>query len=173
VRILTLCTGNVARSVMLAYMLGDLAEASGFTWHVRSAGTHAIEGLAMSSRTRDALLSIPDLGDHRYGQHRSHQVTADDCRWADVILAAEFAHVSYVRENVDAGVAATTLGHFVAHAPVEVTLRDQLVALDAVEIDDELDVVDPAGGDQLDYDRCACHLWSLAQGFAQRAARSR
>ena len=63
-RIVTLCTGNVARSVMLGYMLTTLAYTNEADWKLRSAGTHVIEGSAMSSRTRDALWSIDELGDH-------------------------------------------------------------------------------------------------------------
>ena len=51
----------------------------------------------MSSRTRDALLSIDELGEHRYGAHRSHQIDEEDVEWADVILASEADHVRFVR----------------------------------------------------------------------------
>jgi protein-tyrosine-phosphatase len=97
--IVTLCTGNVARSVMLGYMLTTMADASGNEWRVRSAGTHVTEGAAMSGRTRDALVKIEELGDHRYGAHRSHQLDHADVEWADVILAAEVDNVNFVRAN--------------------------------------------------------------------------
>ena len=54
-RIVTLCTGNVARSVMLGYMLSTLADDSGVEWQIRTAGTHVTEGSAMSVRTRDGI----------------------------------------------------------------------------------------------------------------------
>ena len=63
--ILTLCTGNVARSVMLGYMLTTLAESTGQDWNVRTAGTHVAEGSAMSGRTREALKKVEELGDQR------------------------------------------------------------------------------------------------------------
>ncbi len=60
IKILTLCTGNAARSVMLGYMLVTLGERAA-SWSVRTAGTLVSEGHAMSARTRDALLDIPEL----------------------------------------------------------------------------------------------------------------
>lgn len=166
-KILTLCSGNVARSVMLAYMLGDLAEAHGLSWRVRSAGTHVIEGQAMSARTRAALESITELGEHRYGAHRSHQLDVADVHWADVILAAELDHVRFV-ERVDAHRSpAVQLGAFVAHAPAGLALSDQLSVVSSFPPDARRDVVDPAGGEQKDYDACARELWGLAQGFVE------
>ena len=82
---------------MLGYMLTTLAEESGTDWSIRTAGTHVAEGSAMSSRTRDALRRISELGDHRYGAHRGHQLTRDDVEWSDVILASEALHVLFVR----------------------------------------------------------------------------
>ena len=74
---------------MLGYMLSTIAEATGEEWNIRTAGTHVTEGSAMSSRTRDALMKIEELGEHRYGAHRSHQLDDADTEWAQVILAAE------------------------------------------------------------------------------------
>ena len=163
-KILTLCTGNVARSVMLAYMLSDLAESNGLDWRVRSAGTHVTEGVAMSARTRDALLSIPELGEHRYGQHRSHQLTAEDCEWSDLILAAEYEHAAFVRRHFG-GVACAQLGQFATHAPLGQGLDVQLASLRELAPDESLDVKDPAGGTQADYDECARQLWRYALAF--------
>ena len=87
--IVTLCTGNVARSVMLGYMLTTIADAAGVDWHVRTAGTHVTEGSAMSGRTRDALRHIEGLGDHRYGAHRSHQLDVDDARYGAELSGSE------------------------------------------------------------------------------------
>ena len=151
---------------MLSYMLGDLADANGLDWTIRSAGTHVSEGLAMSSRTRSALLAIPELGEHRYGQHRSHQIDASDIAWADVILAAELDHVRYVRQVFGGDVACVQLGHFIAHARPGETVHAQLVAMGAQSETATLDVADPAGGDQADYDACARQLWSYARAFA-------
>ncbi len=170
-KILTLCTGNVARSAMLGYMLADLADAGAQAWHVRSAGTHVVEGLAMSSRTVEALRHLGTLGEHRYGAHRSHQIDAADVAWADVILAAELDNVDFVRHHFPATVRnCVQLGHFVAHAPSSEALSEQLRVVALVPPGRHLDVVDPAGADQAVYDACAAQLWELARAFATLVA---
>ena len=166
-KILTLCTGNVARSVMLAYMLSDLAEAEGRSWRVRSAGTHVAAGQAMSARTRAALEKVPELGEHHDGAHRSHQVDVADLEWADVILAAELDHVRFVERLVADGSRAVQLGAFAAYAPAGFDLAEQLREVARLPGDASLDVRDPAGGDQADYDACASELWRLARRFAE------
>jgi protein-tyrosine-phosphatase len=165
--IVTLCTGNVARSVMLGYMLTTISETKGEEWRIRTAGTHVTEGSAMSGRTRDALRHIKELGNHRYGAHRSHQLNADDVEWADIILAAEADNVKFVRTNFEShSPKAVQLAQFVRFAPPEDVLDQQLRAAYSDELSKELDVDDPAGGDQATYDACARKLWVLAQAFA-------
>jgi protein-tyrosine phosphatase len=164
---LTLCTGNVARSVMLGYMLTTVAEATGEDWSVRSAGTHTVEGSSMSKRTRDALLGIDELGSHHYNAHRSHQIGAEDAAWADVILAAESDHVHFVRRHfADAAGRAVQLHQFVRFSPLDGPIEEKLAAVAALTPDPRWDVTDPAGGDQSVYDECAEQLWGLAQAFA-------
>ena len=165
--IVTLCTGNVARSVMLGYMLTTIADATGESWTIRTAGTHVTEGAGMSSRTRDALLKIDELAGHRYGAHRSHQLTDDDAKWADLILCAEVDNVNYVRtRHASYADKAVQLGQFVRFAPLDVDLDAQLGATRSHELSADYNVTDPAGGDQVAYDECARHLWELAQTFA-------
>jgi protein-tyrosine-phosphatase len=165
-KILALCTGNVARSVMLGYMLTSVAETNGLSWRVRTAGTHVVEGSAMSSRTRDALLHVDGLGEHHYGAHRSHQITSDDVAWADAVLACEANHVRYVRTNFESGAARTvTLGQFLREAPLDVPFQEQLRFVSSLEPLDYFDVADPAGKDQAAYDECASELWEMAQAF--------
>jgi protein-tyrosine-phosphatase len=164
--IVTLCTGNVARSVMLGYMLTTLAESSGVAWNIRTAGTHVTEGSAMSSRTRDALLKIGELGDHRYGAHRSHQLNDSDCEWADIILAAEYDNVRFVRTKFPAFAdKAVQLSGFVRFAPLDGDVLAKLRSVSPHQPSSEFNVPDPAGGDQATYDACARQLWHLAQAF--------
>jgi protein-tyrosine-phosphatase len=167
IKIVTLCTGNVARSVMLGYMLSMIAEATGVDWQVRTAGTHVTEGSAMSGRTRDALRAIDELGEHHYGAHRSHQITADDVAWADVVLASEADHVNFVRANFPGHARkAVQLHRFVRSAPLDAPLDEQLVVVASLEPSVQFDIADPAGGDQAAYDACAQQLWEMAQVFA-------
>jgi protein-tyrosine phosphatase len=166
-KIVTLCTGNVARSVMLGYMLTTLAEAYGEDWSVRSAGTHVTEGSAMSSRTRDALMRIDELGERHYGAHRSHQLVAEDVAWADIVVATEADHVSFVRRNfAQLAAKAVQLHQFVRYAPLDAAFDEQLAQVASMEPESRFDVADPAGGDQDVYDECAAQLWELAQAFA-------
>lgn len=172
--IVTLCTGNVARSVMLSYMLAALAEESGQSWLVRSAGTHATEGWAMSSRTRDALLTIQELGERRFGAHRSHQLTEDDAAWADVILASEYDHVNYVRAHFpDESAKAVQLAQFVRRAPRDLPFDAQLRVVSRIDPSPTCDVADPAGGDQSTYDACASQLFELARAFSRLVSEER
>lgn len=162
--VVTLCTGNVARSVMLAYMLTTLAEVDGLEWQIRSAGTHVVEGSAMSARTRDALLSLGGLGDHRYGAHRSHQLTSEDVTWADVIVTSEASHVYFVRTKFPEGALKTVLlGQLLREAPHDVSFDEQLGVVALREPLMLFDVDDPAGGDQATYDACARQLWAMAK----------
>lgn len=166
-RIVTLCTGNVARSAMLGYMLDTLSEANSANWRLRSAGTYVIEGSAMSSRTRDALLSIVELGDHQYAGHRSHQLDEEDVEWANVMLCAEADHVAFVRRHFAEHLSkAVTVRQFVRYAPLDIPFVEQLAVVAAMEPDANFDVEDPAGGDEKEYVACANELWELAQAFA-------
>ena len=167
--IVTLCTGNVARSVMLGYMLTTVAETTGEEWTIRTAGTYVAEGAGMSARTRDALLKIDELAGHRYGAHRSHQLTDDDVVWADVILCAELDNVNYVRAHHSTYAdKAVQLAQFVRFASLDGDLGAQLDATRSHEPSVDFNVNDPAGGDQAAYDECARHLWELAQAFASK-----
>jgi protein-tyrosine phosphatase len=166
-RIVTLCTGNVARSVMLGFMLTTLAEEHGVDWQVRTAGTHVVEGLAVSQRTLEATMRVEELAGHHVSAHRSHQLDQADVVWADVILAAEADHVAYVRARYPEAAGRTVqLAQFCRHAPLDGPLAAQLAEVLTHEIDDRFDVADPAGGDQAAYDACADQLWELAQVFA-------
>jgi protein-tyrosine-phosphatase len=165
--IVTLCTGNVARSVMLGYMLTTLADANGADWSIRTAGTHVFEGSAMSSRTRDALLKIDELADHHFSGHRSRQLTSEDVRWSDVILASEAANVHFVRAHHGDGAAkAVIVQQFLREAPLDTEFDEQVRYVSSLEPLAYFDVDDPAGKDQAAYDACAAALWEMAQVFA-------
>lgn len=170
-RVLAVCTGNVARSAMLGYMLSALSESQGWAWSVRTAGTHVTEGSTMSSRTRDALVGIEELGDARFGAHRSRQLTPEDLAWADVVLTAEADHVRFARALAPGCADRVVLiRQFVERAPAGAALARQLAAVTSQEPDATLDVPDPAGADQAAYDDVARSLWRLAQAFASLVA---
>jgi protein-tyrosine-phosphatase len=165
--IVTLCTGNAARSVMLGYMLTTLAEESDHEWRIRTAGTHVTEGVAMSGRTRDALMKIEELRHHPFGAHRSHQLSSVDCEWANVVLAAEADNVHFARKTFASSAnKAVQLAQFDRYASNGNSFEANLRAVAAHEPSVEFNVRDPAGADQDVYDACARELWVLAQRFS-------
>src|SRR6476620_11620079 len=87
--VVTLCTGNAARSWMAGAMLRE--HVAGL--HVTTSGTHVIECMPMSWRTRDAIksigLQVPD--------HRSRQATVQEIDNADLVIALAREHVQWMR----------------------------------------------------------------------------
>lgn len=157
-KVLFVCTGNAARSVMAATMTRDRAP----DLAVRGAGTFSISGLPMSQRTRQALrrhgLADPD--------HRSQQLEADDARWADVIVAFEPEHIQYIRRRLpDVAHKSATLPRLIRDLPgtPEIVLAERLQALELheVELEPWEEVVDPAGGEQDVFDACADEISAL------------
>jgi len=153
--LVTLCTGNAARSVMAGAMLdnGPLP--------VVTAGTHVIEGQPMSRRTRAALDA---LGLSANG-HRSHQLTEEDIDGSMLILAMAAEHVSYIRrKHPHAAHRTATVKRLVRDLPPGPgPLAERLGALGLadVEVGKWEDVEDPAGGDEAVYVSCARELADL------------
>ena len=167
VRIVTLCTGNAARSVMAGVMLEQLAEHEGAAVEIVTAGTHVVEGQPMGMRTKQALVALGELDTDGLGRHRSHQLTDEDCLWADLIVAMEADHVAYVRaRHSHAGAKTATIHRLVTVLPATSGAVDGQVAalgLEGADLLDDRDVLDPAGGEQVDYDECAAELFELCQ----------
>jgi protein-tyrosine-phosphatase len=121
---------------------------------VVTAGTHVVEGMPMSWRTRDALASIGVRADG----HRSHQLRDGDVALADLVIAMAGEHVTYMR-RVHPGASARTgtLKRLARDlAPGEELLSDRVAALhlETIEIQPWEDVADPAGGDLPEFEAC-------------------
>jgi protein-tyrosine-phosphatase len=128
---------------------------------ITTAGTHSIEGLPMSWRTRDALAAL-EL--QAYG-HRSLQLRAPHVASADLVVALACDHVQYVRRVHPEGAARTaTLRRLARDLPtVEGTLTERIrtLRLDEVALEPWEDVVDPAGGELEEFEACAREIHDL------------
>jgi len=159
-----LCTGNAARSVMAAAMMRHvLGEDSPFL--VSSGGTHVVPGQPMSVRTRRAL-ERHDLTDP---WHQSHQLDAADVERASVIVAMESMHSQWMQRTHPEGVSKTvSLPRLVRdlgerrpqwNEPVpdrvEFDARIESLRLGDAAIESWEEIIDPAGGEQADFDECA------------------
>jgi protein-tyrosine phosphatase len=155
--VVTLCTGNAARSVMAGAILRE--HVTGL--EVTTSGTHVIEGMPMSWRTREAIealgIPVPD--------HRSRQATASELDRADLVIALAGEHVRWMRRFHPAAAARSATLKRLARdlpagaAPLRQRLRD--LHLDQVELEAWEDVLDPAGGDLDVFHDCAQEIADL------------
>jgi protein arginine phosphatase len=161
-RVLFLCTGNAARSVMGAVSLARwMPEAE-----VASAGTHVVEGQPPTSRTEAALVR---LGLRPTG-HRSHQLTEADLSRAEVVVAFTGDHVEFVRQRFPFAASKTaTLRRLCRDLEAGPGLSQRLdrLGLAEVSLGPWEDVADPAGGELEDFERCADEIHLLTGRLAQ------
>jgi protein-tyrosine-phosphatase len=136
--------------------------------HVTTSGTHVIEGMPMSWRTRDAIASlglpIPD--------HRSRQATETELDNADLVIALAREHVGWMRRvHPPAAPRTATLKRLARDVPDEqVPLWERLarMRLHEVPLEPWEDVVDPAGGDLDVFLECAREIAELLHALIPR-----
>jgi protein-tyrosine phosphatase len=135
---------------------------------VTTSGTHVIEGMPMSWRTRDAIASlglpIPD--------HRSRQATVQELDSADLVIALAREHVLWMRRvHPKAAPRTATLKRLARDLVDDGTpLADRLarMRLHEVELEPTEDVLDPAGGDLDVFLDCAQEIAELLHAVIPR-----
>jgi protein-tyrosine-phosphatase len=165
--VVTLCTGNAARSVMAGAVLREHVPGL----HVTTSGTHVIEGMPMSWRTRDAITSlglpVPN--------HRSRQATSQELDNADLVIALAREHVMWMRRVHPSAAARTATLKRLARdlAPsAEGPLFERVarLRLHEVQLESWEDVLDPAGGDLDVFVDCAQEIADLLHEVIPRLA---
>jgi len=156
------CTGNAARSVMAgAILAAHVDDAEVEQLEITTAGTHVVEGMPMSWRTRDALKGI----DVAAPGHRSTQLRDEHVESADLVVALAREHVDYVRRTHPTAAAKTVtlrrLARDLAAGPEPLPARVAALGFGTVELEEWEDVVDPAGGDLPEFEACAQEIRDL------------
>jgi protein-tyrosine-phosphatase len=145
-----------------------------------TAGTHVIEGMPMSWRTRDALRALDVAAEG----HRSYQLRDGDVAMADLVIAMAGEHVGYVRRVHPQAAARTVtlkrLARDLTSGPgdqpgpgdepggTDLAARVGALGLADVTLEPWEDVEDPAGGDLPEFEACAREISDLLEEVLPR-----
>ncbi len=174
--ILTVCTHNRTRSVMMSALLESHLRAAGVHVHVHSAGTTAAGQPAMERAVR--LLAARGL---HVDRHRSRPIDAAVVKAADLIITAEQHHVVAIAGQWPEAFACTfTLPELVVRAesvgrrngrPLREWLGEvgegRTAAFDYLEATDIPEVADPTGRSPAVWDESFARIDALTRRLAQ------
>ena len=133
-RIVFVCTGNTCRSPMAAAVFNDLARKRGEGASAVSAGLFATEGAPITPAAVQALqkAGIPPVEGLEYTAHCAHTVNAQDVADADLVVGLTASHA------------------------MQLTMRFPEAASKIGTL--PMDIPDPYGGTQEEYDLCLASL---------------
>lgn len=135
-RILFVCTGNTCRSPMAAALLNDMARQQGNACRMVacSAGLFAADGAPITPAAAQALQTagVAPVEGMDYTQHRAHTVQERDIADADIVVGLTAAHA------------------------MQLTMRFPEAASKIGTL--PMDIPDPYGGTQEEYDACLVAL---------------
>jgi protein-tyrosine-phosphatase len=133
---------------------------------ITTAGTHVVEGMPMSWRTREALAGL----DVTAPGHRSTQLRDAHVAAADLVVGLAGEHVAYVRRtHAEAAARTGTLRRLARDLPGtegDFSRRVAALGLEHTTLEDWEDVIDPAGGDLPEFEACARDIHDLLQQLA-------
>jgi protein-tyrosine phosphatase len=156
------CTGNAARSVMAGAILAEHID----DVEITTAGTHVVEGMPMSWRTREALAGL----DVAAPRHRSTQLRDAHVEAADLVVCLAAEHVHYVRRtHPEAAPRTATLRRLARDlhpGPEPFGARVEALHLADVDLDHSEDVEDPAGGNLAEFEAVAREIHDLLHELA-------
>ncbi len=149
---------SVMAGAILAAHLDDV--------EITTAGTHVVEGMPMSWRTREALAGL----DVTAPRHRSTQLRDPHVDTADLVVGLAGEHVAYVRRtHPDAAARTGTLRRLARDLPGTAGLfpvRVAALGLANITLETWEDVIDPAGGDLPEFEACARDIHLLLSQLA-------